>query len=226
MAAVSGVVGVLVAGVADLDRIKFKINEIFCSIQGEGILVGIPMNFIRFTRCNRKCEWCDTDFSDGIDMTIGEIEKKLDKKIKWVSLTGGEPMLERDLLILIKKFKEKNFKILLETNGTLFERKIFEACDFISLDIKAPSSGNCRYNKDALQYCLRNSKKSQLKIVIQDDNDIKFFKNIFKKNKRYPNWIIQPEWSAREKLQYSKIIKFFDNNIRIIPQVHRILGVR
>lgn len=217
----------LAAGAAVLVRmIKFKINEIFCSIQGEGILTGIPMNFIRFTKCNLKCGWCDTKFSDGADMAISEIERKLNKKITWLSLTGGEPMLEEDLLILIKKLKKKKYKVLLETNGTLFDKKIFSPCNFISIDLKPPSSGNCRYNDAALGYCLGNPKKSQVKIITQDDNDLKFFKNIFNNNKKYPNWIIQPEWSARKKIDYFRIIRMFGNNIRIIPQIHKILGIR
>ncbi len=218
---------VLVAGVVALDRmIKFKINEIFCLIQGEGIMAGIPMNFIRFTKCNRFCKWCDTEFSNGREMTIGEIIKKLNKKIKWISLTGGEPMLEENLILLIKKLKKEKFKTLLETNGTLFDKEIFGMCNFISLDLKPPSSGNCGYNEKAFAYCIKNHKKSQIKVVIQDDNDLKFFKNIFNKNKKYRNWILQPEWSVQGKINYNKVINMFGNNIRVIPQMHKILGIR
>lgn len=212
-------------GVALVRMIKFKINEIFCSIQGEGIMAGIPMNFIRFTKCNLNCRWCDTEFAKGVYMSIDDIERKLNKKINWVSLTGGEPMLEDDLIFLIGKLKDKDFKILLETNGTIFDKKIFKECSFISLDLKPPSSGNCRYNEKAFAYCIKTPKKSQIKVVIQDDNDLKFFKNIFNKSKEYPNWILQPEWSARDKLDYSKIINMFGNNIRVIPQMHKILEV-
>ncbi len=90
---------------------KFRINEIFSSIQGEGIFVGKAMNFIRFTKCNLKCNWCDTDFKKGNKMEVSEIIKKLNSALHWVSLTGGEPMLEENLLHLIKKLKQKNFKI-------------------------------------------------------------------------------------------------------------------
>lgn len=215
------------AGVVALDRmIKFKINGIFSSIQGEGLLVGIPMNFIRFTRCNIACSWCDTEFSNGIDTTVSEIEGRLNKKINWVSLTGGEPMLEENLPGLIKKLKEKNFRVLLETNGTLFDKEIFRMCNFISLDLKPPSSGNCGYNEKAFAYCIKNHKKSQIKVVIQDDNDLKFFKNMFNKNKKYRNWVLQPEWSVQGKINYNKVINMFGNNIRVIPQMHKILGIR
>ena len=138
-------------------------------------------------------------------------------------------MLEDNLILLIEGLKKKNhIKILLETNGTIFGMRIFSRCDFISMDIKPPSSGHSGYNKEALQYCLRNPKKSQVKVVIQDDNDLKFFKNIInkKKNKGYPNWVLQPEWSERGGLDYAKIIKMFGNNIRVVPQIHRILDIR
>ncbi len=100
---------------------KFRINEIFQSIQGEGLLVGVAMNFIRFTKCNLECKWCDTDFREGKEMVVGEILGKLNSNFEWVSLTGGEPLMEKNLSSLIGKLKEKKYTIFLETNGTIFK---------------------------------------------------------------------------------------------------------
>ena len=194
-------------------------------MQGEGIFVGLPMNFIRFCSCNLSCRWCDTAYSKEADMSCAAILKKLDKKIKWVSLTGGEPMMERDLSYIISELKGLGFKVLLETNGSIYDKKIFSFCDHISLDLKAPSSGNCVHSKDAFCYCLAHPEKSQIKIVVQDECDLRFFAKMHSSGEGYPNWIIQPEWSRISEINYSRIISKFPC-VRIIPQMHKFLNVR
>jgi len=201
-----------------------KVNEIFQSVQGEGLMVGIPMNFIRFCNCNLSCSWCDTDFEDGIEMGILEIIERLNKEFHWVSLTGGEPMLEENLMDLINEIKAGGFKILLETNGTIFNKEVFDACEFISADIKGPSSGDLDYSNEVFDYCLGNSAKSQLKFVIKDMTDFEFFQKVYREE--YPGWILQPESSEVGNLDYDLIMNGINDNVRIIPQVHRLMGVR
>jgi len=186
-------------------------------------MVGIPMNFIRFCRCNRNCLWCDTDFEDGKEMEITEIIDKLNESLPWVSLTGGEPMLEENLAHMIRRLKTENFKILLETNGTLFNEEVFLLCDFVSVDLKGPSSGNEGYNEYTLFYCLKNPEKTQLKVVIQNDGDLNFFKRVYQDE--YPNWVLQPEWKSMDRLDYHRIIEEFPR-VRIIPQIHKVMRVR
>jgi len=201
-----------------------KVNEIFQSVQGEGLMVGIPMNFIRFCNCNLSCSWCDTDFENGTELGILEIIEELDKGFEWVSLTGGEPMLEENLMGLIDELKAGKFKSLLETNGTLFDKEIFDSCEFLSVDIKGPSSGDLDYSKEVFDYCLGNSAKSQLKFVIKDTKDFEFFQRVYRKE--YPNWILQPEFGSMKNLDYDLIMNGISDNVRIIPQVHRLMGVR
>ncbi len=205
-------------------KMRFKVNEIFQSVQGEGLMVGIPMNFIRFCQCNLSCEYCDTDFNEGEDMGILEIIEKLDDKFKWVSLTGGEPMLEENLMDLIDELRAGGFKILLETNGTIFDKEVFDACEFVSADIKGPSSGDLDYSREAFDYCLRNPARSQLKFVIKDMADFEFFQKVYREE--YPGWILQPEFSEMRNLDYDLIMNGINDNVRIIPQVHRLMGVR
>jgi len=203
---------------------KFKVNEIFDSIQGEGMFAGKPMNFIRFCSCNLKCKWCDTDFKKGRDMEIDEILYRLNRKWVWVSLTGGEPMLEGNLDKLMDELHDNYFKILLETNATIFNEKIFEKSDFISADIKPPSSGNVGWDLKVTDYCIKNPERSQLKVVIQNDEDLEFFQGIYRED--YPNWILQPEWSVMRKLDYGKILNSILENVRIIPQLHKVMKVK
>lgn len=166
---------------------------------------------------------CDTNFREGVEMRIEEILEELNERLEWISLTGGEPLLEKNLSFLIQRLKEKNFKILLETNGTKFDKNIFNECDFISVDLKPPSSRNEGYNEDVFSYCLKNPEKTQMKIVIQNEEDLNFFKRIYSVG--YENWILQPEWSVTKELNYEKIIDLFPK-VRIIPQIHKLMGVR
>lgn len=203
---------------------KYMINEVFSSIQGEGLFVGKPMNFIRFCRCNLNCRWCDTRFAEGKEMEITAILQRLNKKWGWVSLTGGEPMLEENMKTLVEELHEEGFRILLETNSTIYDREIMDECDFISADIKPPSSGNPTWDHRVVEYCFSNPDKSQLKIVVQEVKDLKFFKSIY--DRGYPNWILQPEWDAMAELDYRGIMEAIPENVRIIPQVHKIMGLK
>lgn len=95
----------------------YKVKEIFYSLQGEGFHSGTPVVFIRFSGCNLKCEFCDTDFSGGQDMTASEIVAEVIKyPTRHVVCTGGEPTLQLDapLIGLLKM----NHKIIhMESNG-------------------------------------------------------------------------------------------------------------
>jgi len=97
---------------------KYKINEIFKSLQGEGVYAGREVVFIRMAKCNLSCEWCDTDF-DKYDIQTEEeiVDKVLSEEVESVIITGGEPTLQnlRSLLILLR---ENNLWVGLETNGT------------------------------------------------------------------------------------------------------------
>jgi 7-carboxy-7-deazaguanine synthase len=104
-----------------------KINEIFASIQGEGLRQGEPTLFIRLTGCNLRCSFCDTPtaWEEGREMTIpgiiGAVEHaRRSLPAGWICLTGGEPLLQ-DLKGLILHLKSRGFRIQIETNGTLFQ---------------------------------------------------------------------------------------------------------
>lgn len=97
-----------------------KINEIFYSIQGEGPQVGMAAWFVRTSGCNLTCPWCDTKYaSEGTEMTIEQIESKLDVNIcRNIVITGGEPLIQNDFITFIKKLSY--FNIYVESNGTIY----------------------------------------------------------------------------------------------------------
>ena len=89
-----------------------KINEIFHSIQGESSKSGTPCVFIRLTYCNLRCSYCDSEYSfyEGKDMSISEILKEVEKyNCNLVEVTGGEPLLQKESIDLMKTLLEKNF---------------------------------------------------------------------------------------------------------------------
>ncbi len=97
----------------------YHINEIFYSLQGEGRFAGRAAIFIRFSGCNLKCPFCDTDFKEHRDMTLWEIVETLRawKECDFVVLTGGEPTLQIDWAFVDELHKEGYF-VAIETNGT------------------------------------------------------------------------------------------------------------
>lgn len=96
-----------------------KINEIFYSIQGEGCHTGVPSVFIRFSGCNLKCGFCDTNHLPFTEMTDDQIILEVKKfPARNIILTGGEPSLFIDEEFVLKLKKETGMKVSIETNGT------------------------------------------------------------------------------------------------------------
>ncbi|MBR1400415.1 MAG: radical SAM protein [Prevotella sp.] len=98
---------------------SYRINEIFYSLQGEGRHTGRAAVFIRFSGCNLKCPFCDTDFDDYTEMTAMQIIESVKKwnRCGFIVLTGGEPSLQADEL-LVSALQQEGFYVAIETNGT------------------------------------------------------------------------------------------------------------
>ena len=96
-----------------------EINEIFYSIEGEGQRVGQPTTFIRLSKCNLRCSFCDTEFDSFTEMSIDNIIEEIEQyTATWVCLTGGEP-LGQNIVPLAKSLCDLNYNLHIETNGTL-----------------------------------------------------------------------------------------------------------
>jgi len=120
-----------------------RIAEIFHSIQGEGLLAGVPSIFIRTSGCNLRCHWCDTPYAswkpEGPEMSIEEILKKLTEwSCDHVVLTGGEPMIAPDLPELATALKKQKKHITIETAGIILPNSI--PCDLASISPKLSNS--------------------------------------------------------------------------------------
>lgn len=108
-----------------------KVIEIFKSIDGEGLRTGKPVSFIRLEGCNLRCSYCDTKYSyekakytemsvDDILTAVGELG------LKRVTLTGGEPLIHKDVVELVAKLSYHGFEVNIETNGSISIRKFEE----------------------------------------------------------------------------------------------------
>ena len=120
-----------------------RIAEIFHSIQGEGLLAGVPSIFIRTSGCNLRCDWCDTPYAswkpEGPEMSVKEILEKISAwNCDHVVLTGGEPMIAPSLPELATALKKEGKHITIETAGTILPNGI--PCDLASLSPKLSNS--------------------------------------------------------------------------------------
>jgi 7-carboxy-7-deazaguanine synthase len=120
------------------------INEIFYSLQGEGLLAGTPSVFIRLAGCPLHCQWCDTKYASdpnaGDDLSVPQIIDNIKKwDCKFIVITGGEPMVNDQLPQLAAALKEQGKHITIETAGIAFIDNI--ACDLMSISPKLSNSG-------------------------------------------------------------------------------------
>lgn len=124
-----------------------KVVEIFESIDGEGIRAGVPVTFIRLHGCNLNCSYCDSRYacegSDYTEMAVCEIVQKVQEfGHPCITITGGEPLLQSDVKYLIQELAGENYKINIETNGSVrVESYMKKKNVIITLDYKCPSSG-------------------------------------------------------------------------------------
>ncbi len=223
---------------------KTKIKEIFTSIQGEGPYIGYKQLFIRFCGCNLDCTYCDTvdiPNEDFIEFTPQELKKYLDdfnlKTIHSISLTGGEPLIWKDFLIEFLPLL--NNKIYLETNSTLKDNleSIIKYVDIISADIKLPSASGVEnsfaLHDEFFKVAKKYDKDIFAKIVFDQNILIDEISNCIKLAQKY-NFplILQPKTVGNGiEMEQDKIFEVYDKflsghaNTRVIPQVHKFLGV-
>jgi len=182
-----------------------KVNEIFYSLQGEGLLTGTPTVFIRLQGCNlypdRCCVWCDTSYAQevnsGLEIASKDIVEKCinligDPTNFWVCITGGEPLLqEEDLFILVRDLKSRRFKVEIETNGTITKPRWWTRVNSWSVDLKCPSSGvsDLALIKDWIDI----KAEDQIKFVVGSKEDLAFARRIIQdRSNKNPTVLVSP----------------------------------
>jgi len=200
-----------------------RICEIFRSIQGEGLTMGVPTVFVRAVGCNLRCSWCDTMYSmeGGKEMTVPEIMEEVGS-CRTVCVTGGEPMLQKDILDLLDALIRADKKVVLETNGSIDLKDVpKDSRIMISMDIKCPSSGMQDRMLDSNIGLL--SEKDQLKFIIKDQTDFDYAVRYLKEHPVRTNVIFGPV-GGTDKLEWL-VESVLDNDVdaRVLPQLHKII---
>ena len=174
-----------------------EISEIYTSIQGEGLHVGLPCFFIRTSVCDLRCKWCDTPqaLGKGKQVKIESIIESVPEHINLIQITGGEPLIQSEKVISLIEILTQhphNKKIILETGGHRSLKNIPENVHIV-MDIKLPASGESE--KPFYENFPFLKKTDEIKFVVKDKND--FDKAV--------NWIKEYNLNLKAKLLFSPV---------------------
>lgn len=207
-----------------------QVIEKFVSINGEGLRQGELALFIRFAGCNLRCSYCDTTYSfenpKYIEESIDDLVKYAkEQNIKNITLTGGEPLLQKDINLLIEKLRKEDFRVEIETNGSI-DISNFYNDDKVSytLDYKLPIS--LMENKMNLENYNFISKKDSVKFVCGTKEDLEKAKTIILKYdlQNKTNCLLSPVFNM---INLEDMVKFLINNnlndVRLCLQIHKII---
>jgi len=154
------------------------INEIFHSIQGESTHTGRPCVFVRLTACDLRCSWCDTPyaFTEGTKVSVDDVVARVaDYGCDLVEITGGEPLLQRDVYPLMERLLEAGRTVMVETGGHLSIKDVPPRVIRI-VDVKCPGSGESPKNHwDNLQLLTPHD---EVKFVIRDREDYEYARDV------------------------------------------------
>ncbi len=226
------------------------ISEIFSSLQGEGTHLGERHIFVRFELCNIHCEYCDELGKPGLDYDLNSVVervKQLDAQFgphSFVSLTGGEPLLYRNFLLeLMPRLKQEGFKLYLETNGILWKNlaEVIGWTDVVAMDVKPASvtkeKSFLEEHRKFLELAL--AKETLIKMVCSkalDQTDFFDLCHMIAGVSQEVPLILQPISADVEGHEDFELMRFLDElqksalhilkNVRIIPRLHKILGIR
>ncbi len=154
------------------------VNEIFYSIQGESTYAGRPCVFVRLTACDLRCVWCDSPyaFHEGTKMSIDDIVAEVTRHgCSLVEMTGGEPLLQKELYPLMDRLHAAGLQVLIETGG---HRSIEHVPAFatVVMDVKCPGSGEAARH-DAANFS-RLRAHDEVKFVIRDRVDFEYARDV------------------------------------------------
>lgn len=202
------------------------VTEIFKSIQGESTFAGLPCVFIRLTGCNLRCHWCDTAYAfyGGQRMSVEEVigrVRQLGGKL--VELTGGEPLLQKEIYPLSAQLLSEGYRVLIETSG---ERCVGDLPRPVVkvLDVKCPGSG------ESEKFCFDNlavlERKDQVKFVILDENDYRYARDFMKRHdlrSRVDEVIFSPVFGRLTPRELAEWILRDGLEVRMGLQLHKFI---
>jgi len=193
------------------------------SIQGEGLLTGFPTVFVRFSGCNLRCSYCDTAYAydEGMEMEPLTIVKEVERHCyKRVCLTGGEPLLQSDINILLNLLKD--YRVSIETNGSVSIDKVERGENHsYALDMKCPSSGfSGKMNFDNFKFL---ADRDEIKFIVGSREDYEWAKEVLGKYFKKGVITFSPVFQG---IRYSDIVEWILNDkldVRFQLQLHKFI---
>ena len=200
-----------------------KVNEIFFSIQGESSMAGLPCIFIRLTYCNLRCSYCDTEYAfyEGSDYSIEDILSEIKKyDCRLVEITGGEPLVQSEVHVLMIELCNKGYSVMLETGGSFSIKDVDNRVKII-MDLKCPSSKMAHKNLyENIDYLKSND---EVKFVIGNREDYNWAKDIIRKYSLAEKCLVlfSNVFSELEPIQLAEWILQDNLKVRLQLQLHK-----
>jgi 7-carboxy-7-deazaguanine synthase len=203
---------------------RMRVNEIFFSVQGEGSRAGRPCVFVRFTGCDLRCGYCDTAyaFHDGVERTQAEILEEVARHpCRFVCLTGGEPLLQRELPALAGALVERGYEVAVETHGQR-PTGALPAEVIRILDVKTPDSGEVATDfgfVDGLR------PQDELKFVVCSEADFRWSVEVIRRHglERRAHLLFSPVWGRVEPRDLARWLLESGVEARLSLQLHKVI---
>jgi len=217
----------------------YKVIEIFDSIEGEGRRSGLCATFIRLANCNLRCNWCDTPHAvagTNFDkLSLADIINRVNTSFNRVTLTGGEPLLSKNIEPLITALSDKNIEVNIETNGSVDVAPFRKSPNvFFSIDYKLASSGVSQ--KMLWKNFTSLTRHDVVKFVVASEHDLEQMQLVVMRLiRRY-----KLAKSPMPKLYATTVSNLFSpsalvekvittpllKNVHVYTQLHKVIGVR
>ena len=200
-----------------------EISEVFFSIQGEGVDIGLPTVFVRTARCNLQCNWCDTKYSweAGEERDLEDIlEETLSYGVRRVCISGGEPLLQAgDVARLAAALEAEGCEVSIETNGSIDIMQVPRGPrTHMVMDLKCPSSG--MQDRNLFTNVANMRSDDVLKFVIAHQEDYIYAKRILERQRPPCTVVFQPVGGLDLRDLAERVLE--DRmDVRVLLQLHR-----
>jgi 7-carboxy-7-deazaguanine synthase len=204
---------------------QLRITEIFYSLQGETSRVGLPTVFIRLTGCPLRCTYCDTAyaFTGGRNQSVAEILKQVTGySPRYVTVTGGEPLAQKNCLLLLRELCDAGYQVSLETSGALDIGEV-DARVVRVVDIKTPASGEVEKNR--WQNLPLLNTHDEIKFVLNDETDYQWARQVIQQHHLGERCAVlfSPVHDVLDATQLSEWVLRDRLQVRLQVQLHKLL---